>query len=238
MDAGSEAKLLNFWEHALALRRYLLGGGLFFIVSATVLLLYGETLLLQYLLRPLNGKTLVFLSPLGPFLFEMKVAFMGAFVVSLPVWLALLSHFVGEALSARKRSLFYAFVAAAGILGLASIALSYRYLVPMSLEALSHFVVPGTTYMLTAESYVSFVLMTMTVSFLVLELPIIIIALSYIRILNPYALARQRRLVFLGILIILAILTPTTDPVMLMLVSVPAMLLTEVGIAFAKKMYN
>ena len=107
-----------------------------------------------------------------------------------------------------------------------------------SLAALSQFTVPGTTLMLTAESYLSFVLLSMLVSFLVLELPVVLIALTYIGILDPFALARQRRLVFIALLIIFAVLTPTTDPVLLMVVVVPAMLLMECGLVIAKRMYT
>ncbi len=235
---GEEAKtnLQSFWEHALTLRRYFLLGGAFFVVSAVAFFAFSEDILTNYLLRPLSGAPLVFLSPLGPFLFKMKVAFMAAFVVSLPAWLLLMSQFVGEAISARKRSYFYAFVASAGLLGIASVVATNEYLVPVSLAALSNFVVPGTSLMITAESYMSFVLLSMTVAFFVLELPIIVIALSYIGVVSPHALARQRKLVFVGILILLAILTPTNDPITLLIVAVPAMALLELGILIAKRM--
>jgi sec-independent protein translocase protein TatC len=234
----AEIGRLTFWEHVSVLRSYILIGGTVFLTSAIAVFVYGENILTHYLLKPLHGQTLVFLSPLGPFLFEIKIAFIGALIVSVPVWLLLISVFVGEALPRRKQILSLGFVATAAVIAAASLAVTYWYLVPASLLAISHFVVPGTSLMVTADSYVSFFLLCAVVAFVVLELPVVIVALSYLRLVNPYALARQRRVLFVGLLILMAVLTPTTDAITLLVVTIPAVLLAELGIAVAKVMYN
>jgi sec-independent protein translocase protein TatC len=237
---GEEGNIetLTFWEHFGVLRRYILIGGAFFCASAIVMFSYVGSRLTQYLLTPLHGRPLVFLTPTGPFFFEMHIAFVGAAVISFPVWLFLMSRFAGEALPRRKRWRFLWFVVAAAVMGVGSVALSYRYLVPISFDAFSHYIVPGTSLMLTADGYVSFVFLVTTVCFVVVELPVVIVALAYVRLVNPFWLARHRRYLYLGVLILLGIITPTTDAVTLLAVCVPALLLTELGLVLGKVLYN
>lgn len=229
---------LTFWEHFNVLRRYIIIGGIVFFVCAIVLFAYADSIITRYLLAPLHGQPLVFLTPTGPFFFEIHIAFVGAAVVSFPLWLFLASRFAGSALPQRKRRRFLWFVFAASAIGAGSIVLSLRYLVPVSFGAFSHYLVPGTAFMLTADGYVSFVFLVTTVCFVVVELPVVIVALAYVRVVNPYWLAGHRRYLYVGVLIGLGIITPTTDVITLLAVTVPALLLTELGLLIARTVYN
>lgn len=229
---------MTFWEHVESLRVHLLLGGGAFIATAIALFTWSEEIMIHFLLRPLSGEELVFLSPLGPLLFEIKLAFMGALIVCLPLWLLLLSHFVGGGFSLLRQLTLYLYILAAALLAAGAVALSVFYLIPVSLAALAHFVIPGTSLMLTAESYLSFSLLTMAVAFLVLEIPVVIITLAHIGLLDPALLRRQRRVIFIATLVVLGILTPTADPVTLLTVAIPAMLLTELGILVAHLVYT
>jgi sec-independent protein translocase protein TatC len=237
LDDQRNIETLTFWEHFGVLRRYILIGGIFFCACALVMFAYIGRIT-HFLLLPLHGQPLVFLTPTGPFFFEMHIAFVGAAIVCFPVWLFLLSRFAGDALPRRKRWRFLWFVVVAAVMGAGSVALSYRYLVPISFDAFSHYIVPGTSLMLTADGYVSFVFLVTTVCFVVVELPVVIVALAYVRLVNPFWLARHRRYLYLGILVLLGIITPTTDVITLLAVCVPGLILTELGLVLAKVMYN
>jgi sec-independent protein translocase protein TatC len=232
-----EGEKLTFWEHVAVLRSYILIGGFFFFACAIVVFSKAAALT-QYLLAPLHGETLTFLTVTGPFFFEIRISFVGALIISFPLWLFLLSRFAGEALPRRKRRRFLWFVVAAATMGAGSLFLSYRYLVPTSFDAFSHYIVPDTSLMLTADSYMNFVVLVTTVCFVVVELPVVIVALAYVRLVNPFWLARHRRYLYLGVLVLLGIITPTTDVITLLAVCVPALLLTEVGLGLAKLVYN
>ena len=234
----ADIETLTFWEHFGVLRRYILIGGIFFFACAIILFAFVGTILTRYLLIPLHGKPLVFLTPTGPFFFEMHIAFVGAGVLSFPVWLFLVSRFAGDALPPSRRRRFLWFVVAAVVMGACSLYLGYQYLVPISFDAFLHYIVPGTSLMLTADGYVSFVFLVTTVCFVVVELPVVIVALAYVRLVNPFWLARHRRYLYLGVLVLLGIITPTTDAITLLAVCVPGLLLTEVGLALAKLVYN
>ena len=228
---------LTFWEHFGVLRRYVIIGGAFFFLCSIVLFAYVQPIT-HYLLAPLHGVPLVFLTPAGPFFFEIHIAFVGAAAVSFPLWLFLASRFGSEALPARIRRRFLWFVFAAAAMGAGAIILSYRYLVPLSFGAFSHYLVPGTAFMLTADGYVSFVFLVTTVCFVVAELPVVIVALAYARVVNPYWLAKHRRYVYTGLLILLGIILPTTDVATLLAVTIPALLFAEIGLLIAKRVYK
>jgi Sec-independent protein secretion pathway component TatC len=108
-DDKGNIETLTFWEHFGVLRRYILIGGTFFCACAIVLFAYVGRFT-HFLLLPLHGQPLVFLTPTGPFFFEMHVAFVGAAVISFPLWLFLLSRFAGDALPRNKRLRFLWFV--------------------------------------------------------------------------------------------------------------------------------
>lgn len=227
---------LTFWEHFGVLRRHIIIGGIVFFICAIVLFAYADKIITRYLLAPLHGQPLVFLTPAGPFFFEMRIAFVGAAALCFPLWLFLASRFAGSALPRRKRRRFLWFVFAVASLGAGSIVLSLRYLVPASFNAFSHYLVPGTAFMLTADGYVSFVFLVATVCFVVVELPVVIVALAYARIVDPYWLARHRRYLYVGLLIVLGIILPTTDVVTLLAVTIPALLFAEIGLVVAKRL--
>ena len=235
--ASEDSLQLTFWEHVGELRDYALWGAAFFVIASSLIFFYASDTLIRYLLRPAPGG-LVFLSPLGPFLFKMKVSCLGGLLVSLPLWIVLALRFVGAALERGQRMFVYAIVSASFFLGLGAIALTYLYLVPVSLKVLSGFAVPGTTLLLTAESYLSFFLMQLVVSFVMLEIPVSVVGLAYLQLLDPRIFVRKRKYVFLTLLIVFAILTPTTDVVTLLLVTLPAFALCELGIVLGKLVYN
>jgi sec-independent protein translocase protein TatC len=138
----------------------------------------------------------------------------------------------------RSRIVSIAFVASAGILAVASVVITYFYLVPTTLAVLLNVPVQGTSVVLTADSYLDFFFLEITVAFVVLQIPLIINALAYLRLLNPRAIQGKRSVIYIVLLIALAILTPTTDVVSLMVAFVPAVLLTEGGLAVARVIHD
>ena len=235
MDSGKN--LTTLWGHISSLRLHLIYGVVVFVTTTSLIFSYGTNPIIDYLLRPLKGLSLVFLSPLDPFIFKMDISLYAGGFISLPICLALLLHFVFPALTFRQKIVSLLFIVASIILGILSIVVTYFYLLPITLTFLISLIVPGTSLLFTAKNYITFIVLLIAIAFIVLQLPVIIVMLSYIRLVNPYFLAKQRRFLYLGLIILLAIVTPTTDVVTLMIVSIPAILLTEIGIAISKAIY-
>ncbi|QWG24145.1 twin-arginine translocase subunit TatC [Bradyrhizobium sediminis] len=231
---SSEAVEQTFWEHIASLRNHVLFGLSFFVAAGCVAFALITDRLIHFLLLPLHGQELIFLTVLGPFLFKMKVSFLAASIVSTPLWIALLFHFAAPAMPKQSRIVTGAFVSAAALLAAFAVLLTYFYLVPTTLEFLLGLSVEGTSVLLTADSYLDFFFLEITVAFVVLQLPLFINALTYLGLLNPNAVRGKRSIIYIVLLIALAILTPTTDVASLVLAFVPAMVLTEGGLAIAR----
>lgn len=229
---------LSFWEHVGILRAYLLAGAALYVGIAVVSFAYFDETLIAYLLDPLRGQTLLFLSPMGPFLFKIKIALYAAFIGSFPFWLGLLFHFISPALSAGKRLSLALFAFFSLLLGVASLAITYLYFVPATLKILQGFAVAGTESLLTAELYLSFCILLLAVVFIILQIPVVMAALAYIGLLNPAVVGRYRKLSTVGIIAALAIITPTTDILTLLMTCVPALLLWELGLLISKGLYK
>ena len=73
---------------------------------------------------------------------------------------------------------------------------------------------------------------------LLFQLPVIIMLLTKIGIITPQSLQRVRKFAFVIILIAAAIITPSTDPFSLALVTLPLYLLYEFSIILSMRIYK
>ena len=223
-------QLESFWSHAYALRNHFLLGGFLFILIAIGIFFLGSDLIVRVLLDPLKGEKLLFLSPLDPLFFKVKASAYLALVITLPVWLAQALHFISPAFSAKKRLALLICILWIIILGALSLVVSYLYFLPVTLDALKNFLIPGTDLVITANNYLNFYILESTVVFLIFQIPILISTLTYLGIVNLDVLRRNRRITLLTIITILAIITPTTDIITLVIVSACAFIFWELGI--------
>ena len=84
------------------------------------------------------------------------------------------------------------------------------------------------------DYYISFVSNILVWAGLVFETPLIMYFLAKLGVVTPQGFAKARRIVIIGAAAGAAIITPTTDPVNMLLVMVPFMLLYEFGILLAR----
>ena len=234
---AGEASGLSFWEHVGALRAHLIAAAICF-GAALALVLIALAPLLRLFAAPLAPHPVVFLSPLGPFAFQMRVAMMGAFTVSLGPWAVLLVHFVAPALSRPARRWTWVLVLAAAGLSLVALAATYFWVMPWSLKVLSAASVPGSEMLLTADSYLDLFALETLFTALLLQLPLLLALLSLWGLIDPHWLARRRDILYLILIIVVAVVTPTTDIVSLLLAMVPATLSLEAGVLAAHLIHS
>ena len=89
---------------------------------------------------------------------------------------------------------------------------------------------PQIQNLISVNEYMSFVLQMVLLSGLIFELPMISYFLSKFGILTPAFMRHYRRHSIVVILILAAILTPTTDAVTMAVFSAPMLILYEVSI--------
>ncbi len=164
----------------------------------------------------------------GGFTLAMKLAAYAGIVLACPFLLYFLADFLLPALTKRERSLVTPVMVVGVGLFLAGVALAYFGVIPAGLN----FFIEYNNYLgirsqWVIENYVAFV-MHMSLAFGVcFELPLVVLALAKLGIVTAAFLRQKRPYAIVGIFIVAAVITPTTDMVNQCLLAVPMCVLYE-----------
>ena len=113
--------------------------------------------------------------------------------------------------------------------------LNYFLIFPLTVKFLGTYQVsPDVANMLTLQSYMDTLLMMNLVMGIVFELPVVSWILGRMGLVNARMMQSMRRHAIVAILVIAAIITPTTDAFTLFIVALPIWLLYEVSILIVK----
>ena len=145
-----------------------------------------------------------------------------------PHWGILIASFMFSAIHVE----FYGFFPR-WILG---IMFGYFLITPFSVNFLYNYKVSEVVRNIpTLASYISLVTSIVLVSGILFELPVLIYFLSQIGLITPSFLKKYRKHAFVAILLIAGIITPTPDMFTQLLVSLPMILLYEIGIFLSRR---
>ena len=165
------------------------------------------------------------------FMIHMKTAFYAGILVASPYIIYLLFRFVSPALYDNERRYATALVSSGYLMFLLGTLLNYFLIFPLSVKFLGTYQVSeDVANMLTLQSYMDTLLMMSLVMGIVFELPVVSWLLSKMGLINASLMKTWRRHAVVTILIISAIITPTTDAFTLIVVALPIWLLYEVSI--------
>ena len=225
-------KNMAFLDHLEELRKRIL------IVLAVGVVAFGSfypfhSWLLGLLTRPLENEELVFLDITEPFLMNIKVAFMAAIMVIMPLLVVQIIGFVFPAFNKKLRGRIIPIAILFFILFYGGIAFSYFLLIPVAVNWLLS-QGAGLTQTLSVTKYVSFIGWFLVGAGLVFELPLVLLFLIKIEVLTVKQLRRQWRVVYIVILLISAIITPDWSPVTMGVLAAPMILLYELALLISR----
>ena len=113
--------------------------------------------------------------------------------------------------------------------------LNYLLIFPLTVKFLGTYQVsPDVANMLTLQSYMDTLMMMCFVMGIVFELPVVSWLLGKMGLLNARMMGQWRRHAIVVILMVAAIITPTTDAFTLFVVALPIWLLYELSILIVK----
>ncbi len=169
----------------------------------------------------------------GQFAIHMKVALYAGLVVASPYTIYLLLRFITPALYEVERRYTYRLVTGGYAMFMLGMLLNYFLIFPFTFRFLGTYQVSQEVdNMITLESYMDTLLMLSLMMGILFELPLVCWLLGKIGILTKNFMRRYRRHAIVAILVIAAIITPTSDIFTLTLVSLPIWLLYEASILF------
>lgn len=169
------------------------------------------------------------------FMIHMRTAMYAGLLVASPYILYELFRFVSPGLYQNERRYAVWIVGAAYLMFLTGTLVNYLVVFPFTVRFLGTYQVsPDVANMLTLQSYVDTLLGMSLVMGVVFELPVVCGLMGKMGLINGHLMAQYRRHALVAILIVSAIITPTTDAFTLFVVAVPIYLLYELSILIVK----
>lgn len=239
----------TFWDHLDELRACLfriLGVTAFFGVAA---FLFKETLF-DVVLAPKSSSFVTYrlmnadyfdihLMNTGlteQFMVHLKIALYAGLLLASPFVLYQLFRFVSPALYANERHYAIAIVGGAYVMFILGTLVNYFLVFPFTLNFLGTYQVrDDVDNMLTLQSYIDTLVIMSLMMGVVFELPVVSWLLGKMGIISKETMRRYRRHAIVVIMVIAAIITPTTDIFTLTIVSVPIWLLYELSVLIVGK---
>lgn len=165
------------------------------------------------------------------FMTHMRVAMYAGLLCAAPYIIFELFRFVSPGLYQNERRAGLWIVTSGYLMFMLGTLLNYFLIFPLTVRFLGTYQVsPEVENMLTLQSYTDTLISMSLVLGVVFELPVICAILGRMGILTSSLMTRYRRHAIVAILIVAAIITPTTDVFTLLIVSLPIWLLYELSI--------
>ncbi len=185
--------------------------------------------------RPPQGCDLITMGPVDPVMVKLKVVAVLGLFIALPIVLYQLWAFIVPGLTRRERRMAIPFVASSLLLFALGAVVAYATL-PKALGFLLGFAGPNVTTFLTANSFLSFVLLVALAFGATFEFPIVLIFLTIVGVLSTAKLREWRRTAILVIAVAAAVITPSADPYSMLAMMLPMLLFYEVAIIVGRLM--
>ena len=175
----------------------------------------------------------------GQFIIHMKAALCAGVLCASPYILYQLFRFVSPALYVNERKYVVQVVGGGYAMFALGVAVSYFLIFPLTFRFLETYQVSGEVEnMIALQSYIS-TLMTMSLAMgLVFEIPILSWLFAKLGFLSADFMRKYRKHAIVVILVVAAIITPTSDVFTLSLVSLPIWILYETSILLVSKIHN
>lgn len=190
--------------------------------------------LLRRIQAEANAETgLDVVSPTDPITLFFKIALYIAIGISMPVILWQVIGFLVPGLTKKEKRLLYMSLPFVAGLFLAGAGYGFFFAAPRALTFLSGFMSDIYEWSPEGNQIVTFYLTLMIGLGLAFQLPIIMFLLAKLGVASPQKMRSFRKYAILILLIVSAVITPSTDPFNMAIVAVPLLILYEAGIVIS-----
>jgi sec-independent protein translocase protein TatC len=163
---------------------------------------------------------------------KLQISIAAGIIISLPVWLYQLWAFIAPGLYRRERRWAYYFVGAAVPLFAIGATIAY-FAMTKGLHFLLDLVPPGVTPIITINTYLSYAGAMLLIFGIAFELPLMFVLLNMAGVLTHARFRKWRRMIIFLVFAFAAIFTPSPDPISMLLLALPCVVLVEASEVFA-----
>lgn len=223
---------MSFMDHLTELRDRVIKVGVAVVITSIAAFFFHEWIL-DLLARPFeeaieNGRLAVF-RPTEAFSLVMRLSLFGGVVLASPVILYQIWRFVSPALSKREKKWVIPLMGILTLLFASGVVLGY-WALARGLEFLLNFGGESLEPIIGADNYLAFAMRFILAFGIAFEFPVFLFAAAAAGIVGSAKLRQGRRWAVLLILLAAALITPSGDPLTLMLLSVPLYAMFEITI--------
>lgn len=233
-DAGVDEGAMTITEHLGELRARIIRAALAVAVGMVLIVAFYDQVL-DFLIEPYKelcekrGPTfcdaqVYNFTPTEGLSTRLRVGMYGGIVVALPVILWQVWRFIVPALHAKERRLAIPFVLSSVVLFLAGGVLAY-VTVGRALEFLISWAGEDVDQVFSVSSYVSLIGLMIFAFGAGFLLPVLMVFLQLARVVEPRTLLRGWRYATIGVFVLAAVITPSGDPITLVMLAVPMLIL-------------
>jgi sec-independent protein translocase protein TatC len=229
----SDRSAMSILEHLLELRSRLLKA----IIALAVGVVAGTFLtprVLKFLVAPLGDQVPIAIAPTETPAVYFKVSIVIGLVIGMPVIVYQLFRFVAPGLEPREKRYMLIGAPIAAISFAAGVAFATLVLIPAAMPFLRGFLADIVEQRYSINRYISFVSTVLLWAGLVFETPLVMFFLAKLGVATPRGFAKARRIVVIGAAAGAAVITPTTDPINMLLIMGPFLVLYEFGILLSR----
>jgi len=263
-EKKTEEKVMTFWDHLDELRKHIIRSLIAIVVLAIVAFLNRHFIFDYVILAPSSsefitnralcwvGKQLslnalciddmklkiINIKMSGQFLTHMYISIVAGFIMAFPYILWEIWRFVRPAMHDNEKAYSKGGVFISTLLFLTGILFSFFLIVPLTVNFLGTYQVSeSVANQISLGSYISTVVSVTFAVGIVFELPILVYFLTKIGVITPDFLKKNRKYMFVILLLLSAIITPP-DMFSQVLVVLPLLVLYEFSIGVSKRVYK
>ena len=257
-------KVMTFWDHLDELRWHIMRSLIAIVILAIIAFINREIIFDYIILAPstsdfVTNRVLCRLGDLlstdilcikdmhlqiinikmsGQFLTHMYISIVAGFILAFPYVLWEIWRFIKPAMKETEKKYSSGGVFISSVLFLMGILFSYFLIVPLTVNFLGTYHVSESVFnQISLSSYISTVVSVTFAVGIVFELPILVYFLTKIGVLTPDFMKRNRKYMYVIMLIVSAIITPP-DMFSQILVVFPLIVLYEFSIGVSNRIYK
>ena len=174
---------------------------------------------------------LYFTGPWDPLFLRLQISISVGVILSSPVWLYQIWAFIAPGLYRRERRWAYYFVGAAVPLFAIGATIAY-FAMTKGLRFLLDLIPPGVTPIITITTYLSYAGAMLLIFGIAFEMPLVFVLLNMAGVLTHERFRKWRRMIIFLVFAFAAIFTPSPDPLSMLMLAVPCVVLVEAAEVF------
>lgn len=224
---------LTIWEHLAELRSRIFKATIAFVIATAVSVVFTPRAL-QILILPLGGTIPQTIYPTESFVVYFRIALIGGAMLSMPVIVYQVIRFILPGLMPQEKKYLYFLLPGVTVCFAGGVAFAALIMLPAAITFMQGFLSHIIQNQWTLDNYIDFVTRVLFWMGIVFQTPLLMFFLAKLNIITAEKLASARRYAIVATAIIAAFVTPTPDPINMMIVMIPLYLLYELGVVLAR----